>query len=173
MINTVLKEDVFDVKGTTKLRIGDPCYFEEMTAGSTNDYLKEITFNGNISAAPLGRLRVRLVNHKDTFDFDSIEVMIAQGKVDKQLDTYMSDKYFPNKVKKKYQLGCDTAQFEMATKYGYDLFHTGADGFYGDLIVNKQYYGMILMLDFDTDLFDYQEIIDRMLRLFPIRKERN
>ena len=167
----ILKEDIFDVKGTTRLRIGDPYYFEEMKAGSTNNYLKEITFNGNISAAPLGKLRVQLVNYKDKYDFNGIEVMIIQGKTNQQLDTYISGRYYPEKVKKKYQLGCDTAQFEMVTKYGYDLFHIGADGFYGDLILNKQYYGMILMLSFDADLFDYQEIIDRMLRLFPIRKE--
>ena len=174
MKSTVLKEDIFDIKGTTKLRIGDSCYFEEMEAGSTNDYLKDLTFNGSISASPLGKLRVRLVNHVyEDFECDSIEVTIAQGKNNQLLDIYMDDTYFPTKVKKKYQLGCDTAQFEMATKYGYDLFHTGADGFYGDLIVNKQYYGMILMLDFDADLFDYQEIINRMLRLFPIRKEKN
>ena len=63
--------------------------------------------------------------------------------------------------------------FSSRTKYGYDLFHTGADGFYGDLIVNKQYFGMILMLDFDADLFTYEEVKDRMLKLFPERKEKN
>lgn len=174
MTDVILREDIFDIKGTTKLKIGDPSYFEEMEFGSTNKYLKEITFNGNISAAPLGKLRTQLVNHMyEEFECDSIEVTVVQGKNIQQLDTYLSGKCFTNKIKKRYQLGCDTAQFEMVTKYGYDLFHIGADGYYGDLIVNKQYFGMILMLDFDTDLFDYQEIINRMLRLFPIRRERN
>ena len=171
---TILKEKTYEVKGTTKLRIGDPMYFEDMSAGSTNKYLKEITFNGNISAAPLGRIKIQEVREVDEkFTFTYILVSIVQGMNNQMLDVYINGKYYPSKVKKQYELGCDTAQFEMATKYGYDLFHTGADGFYGNLIVNKQHFGMILSLDFDTDLFTFDEIEKRMLKLFPERKEIN
>ena len=170
----ILKEKTYEVKGTTKLRIGDPMYFEDIAAGSTNKYLKEITFNGNISAAPLGRIKIQEVREVDEkFTFTYILVSIVQGMNNQMLDVYINGKYYPSKVKKQYELGCDTAQFEMATKYGYDLFHTGADGFYGNLIVNKQHFGMILSLDFDTDLFTFDEIEKRMLKLFPERKEIN
>ena len=168
---TVLKEKTYEVKGTTKLRIGDPMYFEEIAAGSDNKYLKEITFNGNISAAPLGRMKIQEVRETDgKFTFTYILVSIVQGINNQMLDVYINGRYYPTKVKKQYELGCDTAQFEMATKYGYDLFHTGADGFYGNLIVNKQHFGMILSLDFDTNLFTFDVIEKRMLKLFPERK---
>ena len=170
----ILKEKTYEVKGTTKLRIGDPMYFEDIAAGSTNKYLKEITFNGNISAAPLGRIKIQEIREMDEkFTFTYILVSIVQGMNNQMLDVYINGKYYPSKVKKQYELGCDTAQFEMATKYGYDLFRTGADGFYGNLIVNKQHFGMILSLDFDTDLFTFDEIEKRMLKLFPERREIN
>ena len=170
----VLKEKMYEVKGTTRLIIGDPMYFEEIEAGSTNKYLKEITFNGNISAAPLGRMKIQEIRETEgKFSFTYILVSIVQGVNNQMLDVYMNGRYYPTKVKKQYELGCDTAQFEMTTKYGSDLFHTGADGFYGNLIVNKQHFGMILSLDFDTDLFTFEEIEKRMLKLFPERKEKN
>ena len=171
---TVLKEKTYEVKGTTRFKIGDPMYFEDMAAGSTNKYLKEITFDGNISAAPLGRMKIQEIRETDgKFTFTYILVSIAQGINNQMLDVYINGRYYPTKVKKQYELGCDTAQFMMSTKYGYDLFHTGADGFYGNLIVNKQHFGMILSLDFDTDLFTFDEIEKRMLKLFPERKEKN
>ncbi len=170
----VLKEKTYEVKGTTRLIIGDPMYFEEIEAGSTNKYLKEITFNGNISAAPLGRMKIQEIRETEgKLSFTYILVSIVQGINNQMLDTYISGRYYPTKVKKQYELGCDTAQFEITTKYGSDLFHTGADGFYGNLIVNKQHFGMILSLDFDTDLFTFKEIEKRMLNLFPERKEKN
>lgn len=171
---TLIEEKIFDVKGTTKLVIGDPLYFEQMEAGSTNQNLKKLTFNGNISAAPIGKLIVQL--NKIEYDdygggcYDSIDVTVVQASRPKDLDVYANGQYYPKLVKAEYKLGCDTARFEMETKYGSDLFHTGADGYYGDLIHNKQYYGMILHLSFDTDMFNYDEICERMLNLFPERK---
>lgn len=170
----VLRERIYEVKGTTRLIIGDPMYFEEINAGSTNKYLKEITFNGNISAAPLGRMKIQeVIETEGKFTLTYILVSIVQGINNQMLDTYINGRYYPTKVKKQYELGCDTAQFKMATKFNSDLFYTGADGFYGNLIVNKQHFGMILSLDFDTDLFTFEEIEKRMLNLFPIRKEKN
>ena len=169
---TTIKEKVFDIKGTTKLMIGDPWYFEQMKAGSKNENLKKLTFNGNIMTAASGKLRVRLnkVNYESEYgngEYNSIDVTVAQSGVSKELDIYMEGKYFPAYLKEDHQLGCDTARFEMTTKYGSDLFHTGGDGYYGDIYHMKKGHGMLLNLSFDTDMFDYDEIVDRMLKLFP------
>lgn len=173
---TVIRENIYDVKGTTKLKIGDPLYFEEIAAGSKNNYLKKITFDGFISAAPIGKLKVQLNKIKsDSYykgEYDAIDVTVAQAFSPKDLETYMNGQYYPKLVKGEYQLGCDTARFGMVTKYGSDLFKTGGDGYYGNLIHNQQHYGMILNLSFDCDMFDYDEVCERMLKLFPERKSK-
>lgn len=172
---TLIKKDVFDIKGTTKLQIGDPWYFEQMDRGSKNEFLKKLTFNGNISRAPVGKMQIALnkVEYESEYgngEFNSINVKVVQSSWPSELDLYMSGQYYKNQLKADYQLGCDTARFYMKTKFADDLFHTGGDGYYGDLYQMKQYHGMILNLNFDTDMFDYEEVVDRMLKLFPKAK---
>lgn len=92
---------------------------------------------------------------------------VVQASKEKDLEVFLNGQYYPKAVKAEFELGCDTASFEMETKYGYDYFRTGGDGYYGRLTQNNQYYGMILHLHFDTDMFDYDEVRKRMLALFP------
>lgn len=169
MSDTILKSEIIDVKGTTKLRIGDPGYFEELSSPHLSQKvrtrLKNITFNGNIMASPSGTLKISLV--KDEHGYDFIDVVVVQAMWGEVLKKYLNDMYCKEKLKKKYELGCDHAEFEIQTKYGYDLFRTGGDGYYGSLYHMKTNYGMILYLGFDGDLFSYDEIKDRMLKLFP------
>lgn len=89
------------------------------------------------------------------------------------LDTYLGEQYYNGTIVKNIDLGCDTAHFEIHTKYGSDEFHTGADGYYGHLYKYKQGFGMDLNLSFDAEMFDYEEIKQRMLKLFPERKKVN
>ena len=105
-----------------------------------------------------------------------IDVDVVQAGLPKVVDLYMEHRYYPAYVKEKHELGCDTAQFDMEvrTKKGFasDRFHTGADGYYGSLIKMKQGYGMMMNLSFDTDLFAFDEVVERMLKLFPEVKGR-
>lgn len=165
----MVKDKWIPIKGTTKLRIGDPSYFEEIEAGSTNKNLKNITFDGNIVAAPLGAMRIYV--DSDAAGFSEIGVTVIQAADIKTLKMYAEGQHYPDKLKKVHKLGCDTADFKVETKFNYDDFHTGADGQYGVINHYKMYYGMILDLWFDTDLFNSEEIEKRMLRLFP--KSRN
>ena len=92
---TVLKEKTYEVKGTTRFKIGDPMYFEDMVAGSTNKYLKEITFDGNISAAPLGRMKIQEIRETDgKFTFTYILVSIVQGINNQMLDVYIIQRLY-------------------------------------------------------------------------------
>ena len=164
MINYMVSDKWIPVKGTTKLKIGDPWYFEEMEAGSTNKNLKNLTFDGNVTAAPLGAMRIFV---EDFEGITTIGVTVIQAANLDVLKAYSEEKHWPSVLKKFYELGCDTARFEIETKYNYDEFHTGADGYYGDLSHYKTHYGMRLHLYFDTDLFSSKEIEERMLKLFP------
>lgn len=170
-MDKIIREEIINVKGTTRLTVGDPMYLQNIANGTDNGCEKKLVFDGNISAAPLGRMQIRQTHiEEDGLAFDTIEVIIFQAKDSKILDLYQSGRYYPSMLKKDIDLGCDTARFTITTKFGYDEFHTGADGYYGHMFWYKQYYGMMLGLSFDTDLFEFDEIKDRMLALFPERK---
>ncbi len=163
----IIRQEIIPVKGTTKLYISDPWYKDD----------NNLNFNGNITAAPLGAIKIERISEDCEFNgktltIDSVRALIVQGNSQDIVDTYLRGEYYPAAVKKDIDLGCDTARFEIETKYGYDEFHTGADGYYGHLIVNKKNYGMILELNLDADLLDYDEVKERLLNLFPRDKRR-
>lgn len=164
----LLREIEFPVKGTTKLRIGDPMYFEMIEAGKDVKNLKRLIFDGNISAASLGFVQIRQWKIEEgILSWEEITVDVYQGSRDDIINVYRSEKFWPSQVKKEIELGCDSASFEVETKFGDDNFSTGADGCYGEIKVMKQYYGMILRLYFDRDLFSFDEIVARIKTLWP------
>ena len=168
---TVLQEKIYPVHGTTKLNL----YDEGFNQKGTN-----LEFFGNISAAPLGLLRIRKVHtvcepdnlYPKGFEFDEYQVDVFQGKDEDILKVYKEGRYYPHMVKKKYELNCETASFTCETKFGSDTFHTGADGLYANLTQMKQYFGMILHFYFDEDLFTFEELEDRFLTLWKERKNK-
>jgi len=168
----ITKETRYNAKPFTKLHIGDPMYFEKIAEGSDNESLKEITFDDTIRCVKFASVKIEEV--EDSFNHDgkdvpctTIRVTIGAGSTEAIVNTYMEGKYYSYKLKKKYKLGCDTARFEIETKHGYDEFHTGADGFYGDLLLMKEYFGCFLSLDLDGDLFEFDEVVKRFKHLFP------
>lgn len=167
-MDKIIKEEIIDIKGTTKLVVGDPLYFSRIDEGIADGAEKDLVFDGNISAAPLGKLKIQQVHVKtENLEYDTIEVVVYQAGSPKFLDVYLEDKHYPSQIKKEIDLGCDSAQFYIETKFGSDNFHTGADGYYGFMYQYKQYYGMKLCLSFDADLFEFEEVKERMLKLFP------
>ena len=163
----IIREELIPIKGTTKLWIGDPWY-----VGMKNE--KDIVFNSNISSAPFGILRLREleVEYGDLEGtYTDYVVDIWQSSNSERLRVYLDGKYYNNTLKKEMELGCDTASFDLKTKYGSDHFETGADGYYGYIKQYKQYYGMHLELSFCGDMFEYDELKDRLLKLFPEDKK--
>ena len=74
-METIVKEEIIDVKGTTKLTVGDPMYLDRIANGTDDGAEKELVFDGNISAAPLGKLRIRQLHViEEGLEFDTIEV---------------------------------------------------------------------------------------------------
>ncbi len=164
----ILETRIYDVQGTTKLNIYD---------GGFPQPKSKLEFFGNISSAPLGKVKIERIHIKDTYempdgkklplDYERIYVTVAQSSKEEELDVYIAGKYYPQFCKAEYNLNCETAHFDIETKFGSDSFDTGADGYYGHLIQMKQYHGMFLELDFAGDLFTIDEIETRMLKLWP------
>lgn len=164
MSREILSEKIIPVHGTTKLILMDPEYDQKGT---------DSEFSGNISASPLGNLIIRKVHIIDSewkIEYDSFEVEVLQSAYEEELKLYTNGRYYPRNIKKKYELNCETAHFYIETKYGSDTFSTGADGDYAHLIQMKQHHGMTLFFSFDDDMFTFEELEDRFLKLF---KERN
>lgn len=169
-METIIKEKIIPVWGTTKLCVGDPYYLISIKNGTDKGCMKDLVFDGSISAAKNGKIRIALRHYSENdIEFDMITVTIVQGSVERMLDVYLEGKYFKDTLKEQKELGCDTACFEITTKFGFDNFDTGADGYYGTLCKYKQHYGMMLDLSFDADLYSFDEIEERMLKLFPKR----
>lgn len=160
---TVLREVEHEVQGTTKLDIYD---------GGYNQTGTDLEFRGHISAAPLGLLQVQEVKVEwdDGLTYNEFRVNVYQASKREMLDVYKAGRYFGGQMKKHYGLNCETASFDIETKFGCDHFYTGADGYFADLSVYKQYYGMSLGFSFDEDLHTFEDLETRFLQLFKPRK---
>lgn len=168
MSETIKEKKVFSIKPFSHIRIGDAMYFEMMKNGSTNENLKNITCDLELPKFKYGTVSVQLVHVvEDGFSFDEILIGIYLTNTMEQMDVYLDGKWYgETSLEKEYNLGCDTASFEIETDKSYDEFHTGADGGYGNVKVLKPEYGFICNLELDGDLFDFNEVVTRMQSLF-------
>ncbi len=154
----VLEERIYPVQGTTKLEIYDAGYDQRGT---------DAEFHGNISAAPLGLMRIRKERIiYPEIDWEQYLVEVFQASKEDVLKLYAESKHFPKEVKGEYSLNCETASFVIKTKFGKDRFETGGDGDYGKLFHMKQHYGMKLSLWFNDDDFTMDSLEERFLKLF-------
>lgn len=162
------KKEVFKIKPFKHIHIGDPLYFEELAAGSTNKALKEMTLDAKMRCCNFGAVVVnKNFVESEEFSYHSIDVGIYLASSEKMLDVYLDGKWYGEKtVKEEHELGCDTASFEMVVDGRYNFFRTGADGYYGNAKLMKQYYGFRCSLSFDASLFEFDEIIAEMKSLF-------
>ena len=88
----IIKEEIIDVHGTTKLTVGDPMYLDAITDGTDKGCEKELIFDGSISGAPLGKLRIREIHcAENALEWDVIDVSVFQAGQPIILETYLSD----------------------------------------------------------------------------------
>ena len=78
-METILKEETFDVCGTTKLTVGDPMYLEAIADGTDKGCEKKLVFDGSISGAPLGKLRIREIHCiENGLEWDVVDTTISK-----------------------------------------------------------------------------------------------
>lgn len=161
-MDKVIRSELIDVRGTTRLIIGDPMYLEHPKG------VENMIFTGMIQSSPLGKLKIEEIQHKeDNLTFTTIEVAVYQAGKKEILDNYLKNRYYPYFIRKQINLGTDSAGFYLETKEYGENFDTGADGMYGYLMVGKRGYGMMLRFSLDASMCPYEEIKRTMLTLFP------
>lgn len=187
------------IKAPTAILIADPFYIERMEETKDrkekNNYKKLIYSRNNIPKDWIGEIIVKELEDDECPDFTYIKAVIAFSKstllrVNKEIkpliDIIKKGTYFKDtdtlKFKTKgFELGCDTARFDVSTNHNFYEFHTGADGFYGYAhenfrmntnLPNKKWEleGIYIELVFDSDLFTVEDIQESLGCLFEKRK---
>lgn len=182
---TIIREEIFDVKGTTTMIVGDHALIAKLKDNTLTKPEKALVFNGNISSAELGKMRIRQVKETlgDGLDWETIEVDVVQSAYKDSLDIYLDDKYYTKQVKQHVDLDCESEKFDIYTKFSFTKdsksgkkylvpisFDTGANGIFGYMAQYKQYHGMHLSFGLDTSVASFDEVKEKMLKLFPQRK---
>ena len=167
----IIRESVHSIKPFKHIRIGDPFYFEkiEQKGDKPNRYTK-LVCDTKTSCCKVGAVIIKEVEITDEMlpdPFININVDIFLAKDEEQLEIYKSGRWYGEDTQKRdYELGCDTARFEIEVDGRYDEVHTGADGYYGFVKEMKQYFGFMAGLTFDGDLFSFEEVENLMNYLF-------
>lgn len=162
-------------KSLNRLLIGDEMYFEAIENGEDAGCEKELIFNESLRLIKNGKIKIDEIHSEEEFngsmlDIDTIRVTIAGASSEDKVDVYLDGRWYGEKsVKVNHTLGCDTASFIIETPYGYDKFDTGADGYYGQAYKFKEYFGFMVILDLDADLFSFDEIENKMKYLFDCK----
>lgn len=169
----VVKTAEYKIKPFKKIRIGDPMYFDRLEAGEDLKVYKNLVCDIKTTCCKVGMVRINETEIGTQYgDFNQIDADVFLAFNEEQLETYKNGKWYGKKTLKHcYNLGCDTASYEIEVDGRYEKVHTGGDGYYGELRQMKQYYGLMLSLSFDGDLFTFEEIEKLMDYLFVIEKQ--
>ena len=181
MSSQVTKEETFKVKPFSRIRVGDPCYFN-------TDFEQQGTIERELPIKDrTASVTFQIVRHNEPSDFlqgklveyDELRVVIANGKDTKAgehlIDGHKKGFYAPQRLKERKTLGCDTASFDLVIGKGRGnsgtTISTGADGVYGEYFAykNKDLYVLELYLDPTYD--SYGNFKQNILSLFELEKQ--
>jgi hypothetical protein len=169
---TVKSVTYLKMKPFKHIRIGDPLYFENMEDDPKR--YKKLVADVKPTCCKFGAIRIRDVEVEDEYEgmplkYNQIVVDVFMAPTEEKLQVYLNDRYFgENSVKQHYELGCDTASYEICVDGRYDEVHTGADGYYGTLSHMKQYFGFMMTLFFDGSLFDMEDVEKKLRYWFEV-----
>lgn len=165
----IKKQENFIIKPFREILVTDPMYLQ----GENED----LVFQEKPRCCNTGCIVVKEIEDYDKeFDlsYSYYRISILLAKDEKQLDVYINDQYYKNTIKKQEELGCDTACFMIGVwdkkgDYKELEFDTGGDGFYGQAIKYKEYYGMRIDLEIDDDMTTFDELESKLSYLFGFR----
>lgn len=178
---SIVKEKDFTVRPFGFIIIGDPDYLEKINNQHKDAavFKKLVYVNRTIRKAhheAKVRLRVTKTSH-GSHSFHNIELSVASvlntdpKTRDLLFDTLLNGRYHPDLLSKKKSLGCDTARFYINIDGNDEEIHTGADGYYGNVIVYKQKMAYNLSVVLDYDLYSEAEIEQLIRYLFHVESE--
>ena len=177
-VATIFREQ-YDIKTPTSLVVGDPMYLDEIDDVSTDfDTIKRlkrlVLLKDKIPAVRKSKL---IFSQLDIEGYSLYEATVVVTNKE-HMEVFANEKYYPDKLKAQYDLGCDTARYEVNVGYGEKLNNmvicTGADGYYGNVLESKGTYGFTVTFDFPADLMTEKQIRQTLSYLFDcnlIKKE--
>ena len=174
-----MKREFFYVKPSKRLIIGDPMYLEAIADKADTGCEKKLVFDKK--RLPKDMTCKIVIEEKEEkyedFSLKTIYVNIMAVKNTHNIEniiqmfyTFENNKWYPGLISKKGDLGCDTACFSIETDNGYLDFRTGADGYYGSYFIHKNTDAYCITLALDTDMFDFDEIVNDFKYLFKEEK---
>lgn len=181
-MNKIIKEEKFQIKPFRKIIIGDPMYLDSIENGTDSGCEKnlvaiydKIPFSNRDAYVTIREIEDCYEFNGEKHQFYTIEVIIGSFKkgLEKIYDTHLNHKYYPNKVKKHNDLGCDTAHFIIETDTNYDEISTGADGYYGDFYHYKNNDAYIISLSIDEDMMSFDEAVSLFKLLFQVKEAKS
>ena len=174
-----MKREFFYAKPSKRLIIGDPMYLEAIANKADTGCEKKLVFNKKRLPKDM-TCKIVIEEKEETYEgysFKTIYVKIMCVKnthnienILQMFNTFENNKWYPSLISKKGELGCDTACFSIETDNWYLDFRTGADGYYGDYFIHKNTDAYCINLALDTDMFDYDEIVNDFKYLFKEEK---
>lgn len=177
----VTKEKDFTIKPFGSIIIGDPDYLEKINNQHKDTMvLKKLVYMNRAVQKIHHDAKVRLKVTRTTYDhgsFDSVEIAIASvlntnSKTrDVLFNTLLNNRVHSDLLSKNVSLGCDTARFYINIDGNDEEIGTGADGYYGNVIVYKQKIAYCISLVLDADLHSEEEVEQLIRYLFHVVSE--
>lgn len=174
-----MKSIEFKAKGISTITVGDPLYLEHIDNGTASKGEKSLVFSRKVAKSMEIAVSVKEdTEHHGNLEFTTIQVdvygirhTLSELTKTTLMDTFKQGKFHPKLVKEEKDLACDTAEFVIKTDRGYEEFHTGADGYYGNVLWYKDNNAFWLSLSLDVDMFEFEDVVESMKNLFGFQKE--
>lgn len=173
MEHKTLRKEILEVTAPKQLIVGDPVYFDDGLEAKlcyVNNKLPKDAFaelileEAECSSKMFG-------DEKMTFTMIEASLIVRKRSIQgiKIQGAHEEGCHIPALEKGEQVLGCDTASFELNG----DVFHIGGDGAYGSVTEYKNNEAVVLSVAFPGDLFDFDEIKNRLSSNFgPVWAER-
>lgn len=163
----ILHKEIFRIKCPKRITIGDPYYFETESLAR----LKELVADYKPPRFYEGKIILTESEMLDLSEgkFNSIEIYMAPRET---METYIQGYMYEGQEVVQKPIGVDTAKYFMEIDGRRESFHTGADGYWGDVYEYRhtenqkvQVDGVLIVMTM-PDYMSYENVKNTMDYLF-------
>ncbi len=163
----ILRKEVFKIKCPKRITIGDPYYFEIESPAR----LKELVADYKPPHFYEGKIILTESEMLDLSEgkFNSVEIYMAPKET---METYIRGYMYEGQEVVQKPIGVDTAKYFMEIDGRRESFHTGADGYWGDVYEYRhierqkvQVDGVLVVMTM-PDYMSYENVKNTMNYLF-------
>lgn len=174
-MSELLRKESFNVVMPKKIKIGDPYYFEQFQEDKQK--LNKLTYNATFRGKEKWVGKMHVIEEKLVDDsmgisstFNAVRFICVFAEDEKLADLLLENKIYKGQKVSSIAIGVDTAEYEVAIDDRYLEFHTGADGYWGDVyeIYNgSKKVGITIALNL-PDLSSFEENLSKLKYLFAL-----